>query len=100
MSKSSPNPETKRLHAIVHGSVQGVNYRSTTFHMAASLGITGWVRNLRDGTVEVTAEGEEADLNKLVDFLREGPPAANVTRVETRWNRATDEFDGFRVRFF
>lgn len=100
MSASSHNPEKKRLHAIVHGRVQGVNFRATTTREAMSLGVTGWVRNLRDGTVEVTAEGEEEDLKALVAFLHEGPPVANVTEVETRWSTATDEFDQFRVRFF
>ncbi len=100
MPESPSNTRTKRLHAIVHGRVQGVNFRSTTIRRSASLGITGWVRNLRDGTVEVTAEGQEADLNALVAFLHEGPSAANVTGVDTRWQPATGEFDEFQVRFF
>jgi acylphosphatase len=100
MSESSPSARTKRLHAIVHGRVQGVNFRSTTIRKSASLGITGWVRNLRDGTVEVTAEGQQAALNALVAFLHEGPSAAIVTKVDTRWQPATGEFDEFQVRFF
>jgi acylphosphatase len=100
MSESPPNTRTKRLHVIVHGRVQGVNFRASTIRKSASLGVTGWVRNLRDGTVEVTAEGQEQDLNALIAFLREGPPAANVTNVDTRWKPATGEFDEFQVRFF
>jgi acylphosphatase len=100
MSGSPPNTGTKRLHAIVHGRVQGVNFRAATRRRAALLGVTGWVRNRRDGTVEVIAEGREAALTVLVAFLREGPPHANVTGVDTRWRPATDEFDEFQVRFF
>lgn len=91
--------DQQRLHAIVHGRVQGVNFRATTSRKAATLGLTGWVRNRSDGTVEVVAEGVSAQLKSLRQFLNEGPPAANVTDVDASWEQPTGEFDRFRVRF-
>ncbi|MDI6639363.1 MAG: acylphosphatase, partial [Methanocellales archaeon] len=63
-----------RVHAFVSGRVQGVFFRSFTRSEATSLGIHGWVRNLRDGRVEVLAEGEKSALDELLGRLREGPP--------------------------
>lgn len=87
----------ERLEAIVHGRVQGVNFRYYTRQRARELGLTGYVRNLWDGTVEVVAEGPPAALARLLDFLHRGPPAAIVVQVETRWKPATGEFHDFRV---
>ena len=89
----------QRLHAIVHGRVQGVNFRSTSVREASALGLSGWVRNLRNGTVEVVAEGPRPQLARLLQFLRVGPSAANVTGVDVAWEEPTGEFDQFRVRF-
>jgi acylphosphatase len=88
-----------QLHAVVHGRVQGVSFRHYTVLRARELGITGWVRNRPDGTVEVTAEGEKSQLNPFLDFLRSGPPAAHVTRVDLHWYDATGSFDSFDVRY-
>ncbi len=88
-----------RLHAIVSGIVQGVNFRYYTQDRARQLRLTGWVRNLADGTVEVTAEGPRPALDKLLEFLRRGPPAASVTGVRTEWRQASGEFDGFELRW-
>ncbi len=87
-----------RLHAIVHGRVQGVNFRSYTIQEATRLNLTGWVRNLPDGTVETVAEGPRPALESLLAFLHQGPPAARVTAVDVNWEEATGEFDSFRVR--
>lgn len=87
----------QRLHATVHGHVQGVGFRQSTVSKAQSLGVKGWVRNVWDGTVEAVAEGSRADLNKFLDWLRRGPRAARVERVESDWEKATGEFDSFRV---
>jgi acylphosphatase len=67
---------------LVHGSVQGVFYRAWTVETARALGITGWVRNRADGTVELLAMGTDAAVNALVQHLHQGPPAARVERVE------------------
>ncbi len=90
----------KRLHAIVEGRVQGVNFRSYTQAKALSLGLTGWVRNLPDGTVETMAEGDQSSLIDFLEFLHVGPPSAFVTHVEATWREASDEFGSFRVRYF
>jgi acylphosphatase len=62
----------RRIHAIVSGRVQGVSYRASTAHEARRLGLVGWVRNLRDGSVE---------LEKLLTWCHAGPPAAKVTTI-------------------
>ena len=67
---------------IVHGHVQGVWYRGWTVDQARALGLDGWVRNRRDGTVEVMVSGSEAAIAALIARCRAGPPAARVERVE------------------
>lgn len=86
-----------RLHAIVHGIVQGVNFRYYTRCQAEALGVTGWVANRWDGTVEVVAEGPRAAVEKLLDWLHHGPPSAQVDKVQAEWETATGEFDDFRI---
>ncbi len=88
-----------RVHARVHGHVQGVNFRYYTTRTARRLGVKGWVANRRDGTVETVAEGERSDLDEFVDFLHRGSPAASVEQVDVEWKEPKDEFDGFRVRY-
>lgn len=88
-----------RVHAIVRGRVQGVNFRYYTTRTARRLGIKGWVANRADGTVETVAEGDRSDLEAFEEFLHRGSPAAQVEEVEVDWKSATGEFDGFRVRY-
>jgi acylphosphatase len=87
-----------RLHAVVHGRVQGVSFRYYTHQRANELGLVGYVRNLWDGTVEVVAEGPRSDLEELLSFLRSGPRAAFVTHVDIQWTAPAHSFDGFGVR--
>jgi acylphosphatase len=86
------------LHATVEGRVQGVGFRYFVVECAIQLGVSGWVRNLEDGTVEVVAEGERAPLNMLVEQLRQGPRGAYVTDLKTSWEPASGEFTRFDVR--
>lgn len=72
----------RAIKAVVSGRVQGVFFRDTTVKVARRLGVFGWVRNGEDGTVLVHAEGEDAAVEELVEFLRQGPPAAAVEDVE------------------
>ncbi len=88
-----------RLHAIVSGIVQGVNFRYYTRRQAEALGIAGWVANRWDGTVEVVAEGPRPAVDELLDWLHHGPPSAVVDNVQADWEPATGEFDGFRVTY-
>jgi acylphosphatase len=76
-----------QLHATIHGRVQGVSFRYFTRMQAQQLGITGWVRNLPDGTtVETLAFGSREALDQFLDWLHQGPPGANVVRVDTEWD--------------
>lgn len=92
-------PAHTRLQAIVHGRVQGVSFRYYTERRARDLGLSGYVRNLRDGTVEVVAEGHRPALEQLLAFLHAGPRSAFVTKVDTKWPAPTNEFDRFKVRY-
>ena len=91
-------PET-RLHAVVHGRVQGVGFRYHTSRAAERLGLRGWVTNRWNGTVETVAEGTREALDQFLTFLHQGPPSAMVQRVDTEWQTATGEFEHFRVRY-
>ena len=69
-------------HLIVHGRVQGVFYRDWTVSTAQELAVSGWVRNLPDGTVEAHLEGEREAVETMIDMMQDGPPAARVERIE------------------
>jgi acylphosphatase len=71
----------RRVRAIVTGRVQGVAYRASTVFEARGLGLTGWVRNLPDGSVELEAQGHEAPVEALLAWCAHGPPAAYVAGV-------------------
>jgi len=75
----------ERLIATVHGRVQGVGFRAFVLDEGRSLGVAGTVMNSRDGCVRVEAEGPKALLEELLARLRQGPPAARVTRVTEEW---------------
>ncbi|MBI4277920.1 MAG: acylphosphatase [Armatimonadetes bacterium] len=77
--------EVARLRALVSGVVQGVGFRWFVQRHARALGLSGYVRNLSDGRVEVVAEGGRAELEALVAHLRQGPPAARVRAVDVTW---------------
>jgi len=89
----------KRLHAIVEGRVQGVNFRSFVTREARKLNLTGWVRNQADGTVEVLAEGEDVALTHLVLSLEKGTPMSRVDEVQTSYSQPTGEFSEFVIRY-
>ena len=69
-------------HVRVTGRVQGVFFRAWTTERALALGVTGWVRNALDGSVEAQLEGEEAFVQQLIDQLKNGPPAARVEQID------------------
>lgn len=88
----------ERLHLIASGRVQGVGFRYHTQAKASSLGLTGWVKNLPDGAVEIVAEGPKSALEKLLEWTHHGPPAASVTEVRARWFPALGEMSDFRIQ--
>ena len=85
----------ERLHAVVRGDVQGVGFRYFVQRKAEQLGLSGWVRNNDDGTVEIVAEGERAALERLKGALDEGPRMAKVDRVDVQWSAATGNLQAF-----
>ena len=90
--------ERKRIEAKVRGRVQAVGYRAFCADEAMRLQVSGYARNLPDGTtVEVFAEADEPTLRRFVERLREGPTLAVVREVEFRWEPATGEFNGFEA---
>ncbi len=89
----------RQVHIVVNGLVQGVGFRYFTFRKAKELGLTGFVKNLPDGTVEVEAEGEQGMLQELIDAIKIGPRSAVVNEVNTDWNTFTGEYDQFRVQY-
>ena len=84
------------VHLIVKGKVQGVFYRASARKMAETLGVTGWIQNTDDGSVEAMASGTEAKLQKFVDWCHQGPVQAYVTHVYVK-PVADEEFTGFQV---
>ena len=88
------------IHATVYGRVQGVFFRAFTSRRARELGLTGWVRNLRgEEAVEVYAEGERKLLQELVDYLKVGPPAAKVEKLDVKWSDYSGNYSGFNIRY-
>ncbi len=91
--------EKERIHLIIKGRVQGVGFRYWCREMAQQLGVTGWVRNLFNGDVEVVAEGSSEQLNELLKWCRKGPPYAFVKDVTVSYEPATDEFSDFDITY-
>jgi len=87
-----------RLHTIVEGRVQGVGFRAFVQSGATGLGLTGWVRNRWDGSVEVVAEGDMEMLEKLLVSIRRGPRSSYVSKADPQWESASGEFTSFRIR--
>lgn len=86
-----------RIHVLISGEVQGVFFRAATRRAAAGIGVTGWVRNLPDGMVEVVAEGRKPQLDRLIDFCRRGPEGAKVDEISIEWGKPKNEFTNFSV---
>ena len=84
-----------RAHVLVSGKVQGVYFRQSTLIEAQQLGVYGWVRNLMDGRVEVVFEGEEHAVKTLVNYCRQGPPAARVNNLDVSYGPFKGEFSNF-----
>jgi acylphosphatase len=90
--------ELGAVHVLVKGRVQGVFFRVATETKAMSLGITGFVANLPDGSVEVFAEGSSKKLEILVEFLRTGPPQARVEEIDAEWSLYSGHYSSFNIK--
>ncbi|WP_207261772.1 acylphosphatase [Desulfovibrio sp. Huiquan2017] len=88
----------RELTAVIQGKVQGVWFRGWTREVARALGVTGWVRNLPDGAVEVLAHGSDEQLDRFEKSLRQGPPLARVTAVKVQRAMADAPLSDFSVR--
>ncbi|HET8968360.1 MAG TPA: acylphosphatase [Gaiellaceae bacterium] len=86
-----------RRRVVVHGHVQGVFFRDSVRRQAVGAGVSGWARNLRDGTVEVVLEGEPGAVERLVAFCGDGPRGARVDRVDVI-EEAPEGISGFAIR--
>lgn len=86
-----------RAHVFIEGWVQGVFYRAWTKDTALKLGLSGWVRNLADGRVELVCEGEKKEVNKLIELIKEGPRMAKVSHIDINWEEALGEFKNFEI---
>lgn len=88
----------KRAHIFYEGAVQGVGFRFTAERVASSLGISGWVRNLSDGRVEILCEGSEPSLNLFMEKLY-SVFKRNLANVDIEWCEAKGDLDAFDIRF-
>jgi acylphosphatase len=92
--------DVAHLSATVYGRVQGVYFRYFVRNAARNLGLKGYVRNLGSGdAVEIKAEGQRPQLDRLLEQLKTGPPGALVKRVEIDWSGYTGQFDNFSIRY-
>lgn len=88
-----------RLRARVVGAVQGVGYRYDVLRFARDLGVTGFVRNAPDGSVEIVAEGPRSKLEVLLEHVGRGPISSVVAGVDVEWSDPTNRFTRFDVAF-
>jgi acylphosphatase len=92
------SPRSTTAHLTIQGRVQGVGFRDALGRQALERGIDGWVRNRRDGSVEAVIQGELPEVEALIRWAHEGPPAARVDRLESR-PASPDEAAGLQPGF-
>ncbi len=85
------------LHLLFEGKVQGVGFRYFVRQSISDMKISGWVRNLSDGRVEVLAKGSKLDLENFLELIKNGPSVARVNHFTTSWERNGGEMEGFRI---
>lgn len=90
--------ERTRVRLRVAGRVQGVGFRFATVEAARTFGVHGWVRNLVGGDVEVVAEGEKAQIDRLVEWCKRGPAGAYVRDTRVEWSEPPEGLRGFEIR--
>ena len=88
----------RRIHVLYSGRVQGVGFRFTTEDVARDTGVTGWVKNLRDGRVEVVAEAEESVLKDFLSHI-ERYFRSYIQDTDIQWQEPTGELKDFRIKF-
>ncbi len=93
------NRERCRLSVSIRVRVQAVSFGYHTLREARRLGLNGWVRNERDGSVRAVVEGDPHYLEEFIGFLRRGSPGAKVMSVDVKWLDCVEEFDSFEIRW-
>jgi acylphosphatase len=88
-----------RAHVIISGLVQGVFFRAHTRRTAEENGVTGWVKNRFDGSVEAVLEGEKGDVEETLQWCRRGPSGAHVDKVNIDWEDFQGEFENFFIAY-
>jgi acylphosphatase len=86
------------IRLVVHGSVQGVGFRFAACEAASECSVTGWVRNLPDGSVEIVAQGSPDAVARMTSWAQRGPRYAAVDRVQIETRAESSELDGFEIR--
>jgi acylphosphatase len=90
--------EKVRAHIILSGRVQGVAFRYYAREVASRLGVKGWIKNLVSGEVEIVLEGKRKEVEKMIEWCREGPPLAMVESIEINWLPYSGEFNQFQIK--
>lgn len=88
-----------RVKLKISGHVQGVFFRISTRKLAVKLGLTGWVKNNNDGSVDCLAEGDKSKLEELVDWCKQGFDYAQVEKIEVGWEEYVGEFNNFEIKY-
>ena len=94
-----PTTSTHRAHAFFSGRVQGVGFRHEAESVAHRIGLTGWVKNLQDGRVEVVCEGSKENIDRMFSELQDGPMGRHVKKVDCVWEAPTNKYQDFCVEF-
>ncbi len=89
----------KQVKIKVYGRVQMVMFRDATQRQARKLCLIGWVKNEPDDTVQIVAEGEEKELEKLVEWCYNGPVLARVDKIDVEWEKTSGQFNKFEIRY-
>ena len=97
--KDAKPKETKRAHVFYTGRVQGVGFRYTAEGYAHEAGLGGWVKNLRDGRVELVCEGSPEQIEKLFAMIRDGMLGKHIKKADVQWETPTGAFSDFIVEF-
>ncbi len=92
--------EYVRAHVVIHGRVQGVFFRMETARVAKKFGVSGWVRNRSDGSVEAIFEGDRARVDQILKWCEKGPPLSDVKHLDVKWETATREYKGFEIAHY
>jgi acylphosphatase len=91
--------EKGRVHLLIDGRVQGVFYRAFTRELAQGLGLKGWVRNLRNGRVEVLFEGDKGIIERAIKECYVGPPGARISKIEVQWEPYKGDQEEFLIKY-